>query len=47
MEKKYLLPTFTFVHCAKGDEAMSPSFARRNGSIDASSSSLKALVATM
>ena len=41
-EKNYLLALFTFVHGVEGDEAMSPSFASRNGLIDASRSSLQA-----
>ena len=41
-EKNYLLVTFCFVHGAEGDRATSPSFASRNGSIDASRLSLEA-----
>ena len=39
-EKNYLLAIFTFAHGAEGDRATSPSFASRNGSIDASKLSL-------
>ena len=39
--KKYLLVLFIFVHGAEGDRAMSPSFASRNGSMDASRLSLE------
>ena len=40
--KKYLLAIFTFVHGAEGNRAMPPSFASRDGSIDASRLSLEA-----
>ena len=41
-EKNYLLAIFTFIHGVKGNRAMSPSFASRNGSIHASKLSLEA-----
>ena len=44
MEKNYLLVLFTFVHGVEGDEATSPSFASRNGLIDASISSPEAQI---
>ena len=40
-KKNYLLVLFTFVRGTEGDRATSPSFASRNGSIDASTLSLK------
>ena len=40
-EKSYLLALFTFFCGAEGDRATPPSFSSRNGSIDASSSSLE------
>ena len=46
-EKNYLLALFTFVRGVEGDEAPSPSFAAENEAIDASSSSLEALIATL
>ena len=46
-KKTYLLAIFTFVHGVEGDEATSPSFASENAAIDASSSSLEALIATL
>ena len=46
-EKDYLLALFIFVRGAEGDEATSPSFAAENEAIDASSSSLEALIATL
>ena len=42
MGKNYLLALFTFVHGAEGDRATSPSFASRNGSIDAAKAPLEA-----
>ena len=47
-EKKqpYLLALFTFVNGVEGDEATSPSFVAKNEAIEASSSSLEALIAT-
>ena len=45
-EKNYLTSLFTFVYGVEGDEATSPSFAAENEAIDASSSSLEALIAT-
>ena len=44
--KNYLLAIVSFVRGAEGDEATSPSFAAENAAIDASSSSLEALIAT-
>ena len=41
-EKNYLLVTFSFVRGSEGDRATSPSFASRNGLIDASRLSLEA-----
>ena len=46
MKKIYLLANLSFVHGAKGDGAMSPALENTNGSIDASSSSLEAYIAT-
>ena len=46
-EKNYLTSLFTFVRGVEGDEATSPSFAAENEAIDASSSSLEALIATL
>ena len=46
-EKNYLTLRFTFVHGVEGDEATSPSFAAENKAIDASSSLLEALIATL
>ena len=46
-EKNYLLALFTFVRGVEDDEATSPSFAAENEAIDASSSSLEALIATL
>ena len=46
MEKNYLLALFTFVCGVEGDEATSPSFLAENQAIDASSSSLEAVIAT-
>ena len=46
-KKNYLTSLFTFVHGVEGDEATSPSFAAENEAIDASSSSLEALIATL
>ena len=46
-EKNYLIAFFTFVRGVEGDEATSPSFAAENKAIDASSSSLEALVTTL
>ena len=40
-EKNYLFAFLTFVHGGQSDRVASPSFARRNGSIDASKLSLK------
>ena len=45
-EKKYLLAIVSFVRGTEGHEATSPSFAAENAAIDASSSSLEALIAT-
>ena len=45
--KKNLIALFTFVRGVEGDEATSPSFAAENEAIDASSSSLEALIATL
>ena len=44
-EKNYLFVLFTFVRGVEGDEATSPSFAAENQTIDASSSSLEAVIA--
>ena len=44
-EKNYLLALFTFVHGVEDDEATSPSFAAENEAIDASNSSLEAVIA--
>ena len=41
-EKNYLFAPFTFVRAAEGNRATLPSFASRNGSIDASRLSPKA-----
>ena len=46
-KKNYLLAIFSFVRGAEGDEATSPSFASENAAIDASSSSLEALIASL
>ena len=45
-EKNYLLALFISVRGVEGDEATSLSFAAENEAIDASSSSLEALIAT-
>ena len=45
-KKNYLLALFIFVHGVEDDEATSPSFAAENAAIEASSSSLEALIAT-
>ena len=45
-EKNYLFALFIFFCGVEGDEATSPSFAAENQAIDASSSSLEALIAT-
>ena len=42
MKKNYLFALFTFVRGTEGGRATSPSFASRNGSIDASRLSLEA-----
>ena len=47
MEKNYLLALFTFVRGVEGDDMMSPSFSAENKAIDASSSLLEALIATL
>ena len=44
--KNDLLALFTFVRGVEDDEATSPSFAAENAGIDASSSSLEAVIAT-
>ena len=44
--KNYLLPIFSFVRGAEGDEATSPSFVVENAAIDASSLLLEAFTAT-
>ena len=46
-EKNYLLALSSFVRGVEGDEATSPSFIVGNEAIDASSSSLEALIATL
>ena len=46
-KKNYLLALSIFVHGVEGDEATSPSFTAGNEAIDASSSSLEALIATL
>ena len=46
-EKNYLLALSSFVRGVEGDEATSPSFTAGNEAIDASSSSLEALIATL
>ena len=46
-KKNYLLALFIFVRGVEGDEATSPSFTAGNEAIDASSSSLEALIATL
>ena len=45
--KNYLLAFSSFVRGVEGDEATSPSFTAGNEAIDASSSSLEALIATL
>ena len=45
--KHYLLVILSFVCDVEGDETMSPSFAAENEAIDASSSSLESLIATL
>ena len=45
--KNYLTSLFTFARGVEGDEATPPSFAAENEAIDASSSSLEALIATL
>ena len=45
-KKNCLLALFTFVHGVEDDEATSHSFAAENEAIDASSSSLEAVIAT-
>ena len=47
IENNYLLAFSTFVCGVEGDEATSPSFAAKNKAIDASRSSLEALIATL
>ena len=46
-KQNYLLALFTFIRGVEGDKATSPSFAAENEAIDASSSSLEALIATV
>ena len=46
-EKNYLLALSIFVRGVEGDEVTSPSFTTGNEAIDASSSSLEALIATL
>ena len=45
--KNYLLALFNLVRGVESDKAMSPSFAAENQAIDASSSLLEALIATL
>ena len=45
-KKNYLLALLTFVRGVEDDEAMLPYFAAENQAIDASSSSLEAVIAT-
>ena len=46
-KKTYVIALFTFVHGVEGDEATSPSFVAEKEAIDASSSSLEALISTL
>ena len=46
-EKNYLTSLFIFVRGVEGDEATSPPFAAAKEAIDASSSSLEVLIATL
>ena len=46
-EKNYLIALFIFVHGVEGDEATLPPVGAKNKAIDASNSSLEALIATL